>query len=87
MAKNADPIYFAVLNFVRYAVFLPFGGVRVLHRDRMPMAGPVIPSAANWLMPALCGRFSRRKLFTPMRNSLNIRAVSARVNPAPKLCP
>jgi 1-acyl-sn-glycerol-3-phosphate acyltransferase len=45
LAKNADPVYFAVLNFVRYCIFPPFGGVRVLHRERMPMEGAVIVAA------------------------------------------
>ncbi|MDQ2985501.1 MAG: 1-acyl-sn-glycerol-3-phosphate acyltransferase [Armatimonadota bacterium] len=64
MAKNADPIYFAVLNFVRYGVFLPFGGVRVLHGERMPMSGPVILAAnhASFADPPVVAVSTNRRL-------------------------
>ena len=64
MAKNADPVYFAVLNFVRYCVFPPFGGVRVLHRERMPMEGSVIVAAnhASFADPPVVAISTNRRL-------------------------
>lgn len=64
MAKNADPVYFFVLNLVRYGVFPPFGGVRVLHRERMPMEGPVIVAAnhASFADPPVVAVSTNRRL-------------------------
>lgn len=64
MAKNADPVYFTVLNLVRYGVFPPFGGVRVLHGERMPMEGPVIVAAnhASFADPPVVAVSTNRRL-------------------------
>jgi 1-acyl-sn-glycerol-3-phosphate acyltransferase len=64
LAKNADPVYFAVLNFVRHIIFPPFGGVRVLHRERMPMEGAVIVAAnhASFADPPVVAISTNRRL-------------------------
>lgn len=64
MAKNADPVYFIVLNLVRYGVFPPFGGVRVLHRERMPMQGAAIVAAnhASFADPPVVAVSTNRRL-------------------------
>lgn len=64
MAKNADPVYFTVLSLVRYGVFPPFGGVRVLHRERMPMEGAVIVAAnhASFADPPVVAVSTNRRL-------------------------
>jgi 1-acyl-sn-glycerol-3-phosphate acyltransferase len=45
MAKNYQPLYFSITFLVRNLVFRPFGGIKVLHGDRVPMSGAVIIAA------------------------------------------
>lgn len=43
--RNWDPAYFAVTFGIRNLIFRPFGGIRVMHGERVPMEGPLIVAA------------------------------------------
>jgi 1-acyl-sn-glycerol-3-phosphate acyltransferase len=45
VARNFDPIYAFVRFTVRNLVFRPFGGIRAVHTERIPMEGALIVAA------------------------------------------